>query len=84
MDSHEHLLMQQKIVDLGMFVKHTFLLGFLDLTVLHCGQSLLGQICRASRFVCKQMSGVHLSLGLETSRIDREAMHELERGRTNG
>ena len=29
MDTHKHLLMQQKIVNLGMLVKRTFLMGFL-------------------------------------------------------
>ena len=36
MDTHKHLLMQQEIVNFGMFVKRTFLLGFLQLTVSNC------------------------------------------------
>ena len=46
-----HLLIQRKIVNQGMFVKRTFLLGLLHFTVLNGSWLLLGQLGEPGCFV---------------------------------
>ena len=50
-DTHKHLLIQREIVNLGMFVKCTFLLGFLHFTVLNGSWPLLCKFGEPGCFV---------------------------------
>ena len=83
-NTHKHLLIQQEIVNLGMFVKRTFLMSFLHFTVLNGSWPLFCQLGEPGCFVSKQMFGVQLSFWLKTCLVSRKPMHELEWSRTNG
>ena len=52
-NTHKHLLIQREIVNLGMFVKCTFLLSFLHFTVLNGSRPLFCQLSYKARPLIK-------------------------------